>query len=109
MGIRGVDIQVAIQRAADADKLQQGQIGQARAGEAGAREEAELERTRNREQPQKSEHSGQVTLRPHREGQNRSSRNKEESEEAMPDTEEGKPGEGKPRRLSGEGHLDILI
>ena len=38
MGIRGVDIQVAIQRAAEADKIQQSDSAQGRGGEASARE-----------------------------------------------------------------------
>ena len=65
MGIRGVDIQVAIQRASEADKLQQGQTGQARVGKASLKEKEELERVKAGGQVyKKSKETGKLQVRP---------------------------------------------
>jgi hypothetical protein len=111
MGLRAVDIQVAIQRAADADKIQQGQTAQTRAGEAGTREKAELERTKALEQPQKTERSGEVVIQKSKERNARSSgKNPESDEEQNPEPEEGAEPEktAKPLRPDRKGYLDIL-
>jgi len=112
MGIRGIDIQVAIQRAAEAEKIQQGETSQARAGEAGSREEAEMERTRRREQSQKPETSDQVIIQREknkREGgrdePDRSGR-ESDSEESM-EAEVQSKGERLRKPIKGD-RLDIL-
>ena len=88
MGIRGIDIQVAIQRAADAEKIQQGETSQARAGEAGLREDADVERARKREQSQKPETSDQVIIR--------KEKGRRESEENEKDSKDGSGAESHP-------------
>jgi hypothetical protein len=111
MGIRAIDIQVAIQRAADADKIQQGQTAQTRAGEAGTREKAELERAKALEQPQKTERGGEVRLQQTRERNARSSgKDRDSDEEEKPDSDEdAEPEDGsKPLRRDRKGYLDIL-
>lgn len=81
MGIRGIDIQVAIQRAAEADKIQQADTANARAGEAGSREEAEALRARKQEQPRETEKSDQVIIqrRKEKEEKDREEKKKEEN------------------------------
>ena len=112
MGIRAVDIQVAIQRAADADKIQQGQTAQTRAGEAGTREKAELERTKALEQPQKTEREGEVVIQKSKERNSGSSgQDRDTDEEKNPEGEEGGESEraAKPLRPDRKGYLDILV
>ena len=122
MGIRGIDIQVAIQRAADADKIQQGSIGQTRAGEAGMREASDAERVRKQEQPPRPERKDQVQIRlrgenPHKESQQDDSdsgdEDSEESGEVNDTYEDGgtkAQSKGEQRgKLRNEGHIDILV
>jgi hypothetical protein len=106
MGIRGVDIQVAIQRAAEAEKIQQGETSQVRAGEAGVREEGEVERARRQEQPQKTERGDQVIIRGHKEQQ----RKEQENQRGAGEDETGEEDEAKDirKRLKERGKLDIL-
>jgi len=117
MGIRGIDVQVAIQRAAEAQKIQQGETSQSRAGEAGHREEAEFEKARKREASQKSERGDQVVIRRdkgRRQGRDASSGQPETDEKAEEVAdEEGIDELEKERRRRiargrGEGKLDIL-
>jgi len=103
MGIRGIDIQVAIQRAADAEKLQQGQTSQVRAGEAGMREEGETERIRRKESPPKTDKSDQVTISKDRRGVGGWARQREEENEEAGEIDE----EGEEKKSSNTG-LDIL-
>jgi hypothetical protein len=112
MGIRAVDIQVAIQRAADADKIQQGQTALTRAGEAGSREKAELERAKALQQPQKTEREGEVVIQKTKERNSGSSgQDRDSDEEKNSEPEEGaEPGKtAKPLRPDRKGYLDILV
>jgi len=110
MGIRGVDIQVAIQRAAEADKIQQGQIAQTRAGEASAREVSDLERLKNREQSQKTEKSNQMTVRPHKDQEGHASGEGKDSERQSSDSgERSASDDDNSSVVSPDGHLDILV
>jgi hypothetical protein len=104
MGIRGVDIQVAIQRAAEADKIQQGQTALTRAGEAVTREQTELQRVKNREQAEKAEKGGQLTVRPHKEHENQSS----DKDDNSPEHEQTVDESDSPS-ITEDGHLDILV
>jgi hypothetical protein len=108
MGIRGVDIQVAIQRAAEADKIEQGQTSQIRASDAGARELAELERLKKQEQPQKTERSGQLSV--HRDKEQENSASSEEKDPSKPSLD---PSETSSDNLDSvvtpDGHVDILV
>lgn len=107
MGIRGVDIQIAIQRAADADKIQQAQTAQARAGEAAIREEGELEKARSRERTHQTERTGQPLVRTRKEGGYSGNTGKapQEGSEGDDDKQSGQSGES---GLAENGHLDIL-
>jgi hypothetical protein len=107
MGIRGVDIQVAIQRATDADKIQQGHTATARAGEAVLREEEERIRTENREQAQKSERGDEVGITPRRDKREHSS-NERGNDESESETEEKPTHAGGVSRRPEDNHLDIL-
>jgi hypothetical protein len=112
MGIRGIDIQVAIQRAAEAEKIQQGETAQARAGEAGIREDAEVERARKREQSQKPERTDQVLIRREkgkREGEKSpKDRSGAESHPAEPGEENVQTKGERLRKPVIEGRLDVL-
>jgi len=113
MGIRGIDIQVAIQRAAEAEKIQQGEMSQARAGEAGTKEDAETERARRREQSQKPETADQVIIQREKNkregGQNEPDRSGRESdsEESTVEDKVRRKGE-RLRQPVGKDRLDIL-
>jgi hypothetical protein len=96
MGIRGIDIQVAIQRAAEAEKIQQGETSQARAGEAGLREDAETERARKQQQAPKTERSDQLIVRTRRDKERREAQDQSAArgdEEKEDETEQSKEGE----------------
>ncbi len=114
MGMRGIDIQVAIQRAAEAQKIQQGEISQARAGEAGSREAAEAERARRQEQPQKTERQDQVIIRSRKKRQTRDEQeeeNQNEDETQIPDEENENIKETREQwqaRMRKRGKLDII-
>ncbi|HEX9743964.1 MAG TPA: hypothetical protein VGB30_00920 [bacterium] len=109
MGIRGVDIQVALQRVAEAEKLQQGETSQARTGEAGIREEDRAERLRRREQSQKPEQSDQVIVQSRREHRRRGSDRDQEAEETVTPGEENAESQETELLTEGnDGRLDIL-
>ncbi len=118
MGIRGVDIQVAIQRAADAAKMQQGDVSQARAGEAGTREEAEAQRARKQQQPRESDKTDRAYIQDRREDKKQSDEGEEDTGAdstaiAAEDTDGGLV-DGFGREMDGRktkkntGQLDIL-
>ncbi|HDS30700.1 MAG TPA: hypothetical protein ENN67_06625 [Firmicutes bacterium] len=110
MGIRGIDIQVAIQRAAEAEKIQQGESSQAKAGEAGTREHHETERARKLEQPPQTERGDQVLIHGRKERKDRDEDSedkpeKEIEEELSGDEESEEDFRKKPKP---RGNLDIF-
>jgi len=125
MGIRGIDIQVAIQRAADAEKIQQGETSQARAGEAGLREDAETVRARRQQQAPRTERGDQLIVQTRRDKERREAQeqsgeqtdeekgdetDRSKEEETDQSKEEGKV-QSKGERLRKpivEGQIDIL-
>ena len=122
MGIRGIDVQVAIQRATDADKLQQADAAHGRAGEAVAREEARKERIQKQEQPQQTQKTDQAVIQSRRDREGREQENQDtedsssEEETALTGTEYDNPDKAVERKKSAKrpnpsrrkGHLDIL-
>ena len=118
MGLRGIDIQVAIQRVAEAEQLMQGATAQARAGEAGSREKAEMERLRRQAQSQQTDRTDKVVIQDEHEGHG-GREGEEDSEEHVEDSEtrddlklQGeteKQARGERRRKpQPRGNLDIL-
>ena len=119
MGIRGIDVQVAIQRATEADKLQQADAAHGRAGEASAQEEARKERVRKQEQPQQPQKTDQAVIQSRRENKGQGQENQDtssEEETALTGTEydnvdeavEGEKSAKRPNPTRRKGHLDIL-
>jgi hypothetical protein len=108
MGIRGIDIQVAIQRAVDADKIQQGQTGTAKAGEAGLREGTEQERIRNLEQTTKGERSDPMKLKAQKEKEEQESKSREEKGSEEPAEEQAGTSTVSTDIRAPRGHIDLL-
>jgi hypothetical protein len=118
MGLRGIDIQVAIQRAAEAEQIQQGATAQARAGEAGEREKAEMERLRRQAQSQQTDRTDQVVIQGEGKGQG-GREGEEDSEENVEDSKnrddlklqeetDKQAREERRRKPRPRGNLDIL-
>ncbi len=109
MGLRGIDVQVTIQRAADADKMQQAEIANARAGEASTREEAELARARRQEQPRQPEKTDTVVIQKRKEHEKNEGEGEEEQEavEELGLEEESDPIKDYLRKPQVKGNLDI--
>jgi hypothetical protein len=106
MGIRAIDVQVAIQRVNDADKMQQGDIANARAGEAAVREDVKETRTRQQEQPGKTDKTDQLIIQHEKEKEKKDQEEKEEEEMQLMQEEKGKTGESI-RKPKVQGSLDI--
>lgn len=107
MGLRGIDVQVAIQRAADADKMQQAEIANARAGEASTREQAELARARRQEQPRQPEKTDTVVIQKRKEHEKKEEEGEEEAVEELGLEEESDPIKDYLRKPQVKGSLDI--
>jgi len=125
MGIRGIDIQVAIQRAAEADKVHQTDTAQGRASDAAAREAANKERLRKQAQSQQTAKSDQAVIQQRKEKEGREDPEPDEEETVETFSEEDFDGplseydtqnkavekskqEERPDRRRKTGHLDIL-
>ena len=102
MGLRGIDVQVAINRANDADKIQQSDTANARAGEAAAREEVKETRTRKQQQTPETEKTDQIIIQHHKEKE-RKDRDEEEKREGEDEILE----ETSVRKPMVQGSLDI--
>lgn len=107
MGLRGIDVQVAIQRAADADKIQQAEIANTRAGEAGTREQAELARARRQEQPRQPEKTDTVVIQKRKEHEKKEEEGEQEAVEELGLEEESDPIKDYVRKPQVKGSLDI--
>lgn len=109
MGLRGIDVQVAIQRAADADKIQQAEIANTRAGEAGTREQAELARARRQEQPRQPEKTDTVVIQKRKEHEKKEGEGEEKQEavEELGLEDEPDPIKDYVRKPQLKGSLDI--
>jgi hypothetical protein len=107
MGIRAIDVQVAIQRASDADKIQQGDIANARAGEAAVREDVKETRTRQQQQPGKTEKSDQLIIQHEKEKERKDEEEKEGEEIQLMQEEESQGGKSIRKPLV-QGGLDIM-
>ena len=120
MGIRGVDIQVAIQTATEANKLAQADTAYGRAGEASSREEAEKARAQQQKESQQAEKADQALIksREEKEGRDETESDADESEiatgldeveiNAVNTTEENRNKVERSGPLHKKGHLDIL-
>jgi len=116
MGMRGIDVQVAIQSATEAAKIQQGDQSKARGGEAGTRETAEAERARRQAQSQRSERTDQVIIQHDNKGKDGSAGSPEENDENTDEALSGEQDEELKkhsnkdwlRKPRARGDLDIL-
>ena len=109
MGIRGVDIQIALQNTLKAEEFQQAQNAQGRTDDAGKRDDVEQERLRRQQKPEETEKTDQVIVQ--RRKEDKEGKEKESDERSRDDIMNEDMGVDKRReetKKAPKRRLDIL-